>query len=215
MARACVLDRLHGACILRFVGWAGQLVQRSRGRVPDRPALLAPGRPALSYAELHALVSRTAAGLQASGIDRGSRVALVVENGPEAASAFLAIASAAAAAPLNPAYSRTRARVLPRRPLRRGGRRRRLARHAGARGGAARGSAVIDLHVDTPLRPGLPARRCEAGAPGRARPDAVALVLHTSGTTSRPKLVPLTHGQLCVRPATSRRPFGSRRATGA
>ena len=30
------------------------------------------------------------------------------------------------------------------------------------------------------------------------RADHVALVLHTSGTTSRPKLVPLTHGNLCV-----------------
>src|SRR6478752_3683251 len=106
MGRAWVLDRLRGTFILRLVVGTGQLLQRSSERVPDRPALLAPERPALSYAELHALVSRTAAGLQANGIDRASRVALVVENGPEAATAFLAIASAAAAAPLNPAYSK-------------------------------------------------------------------------------------------------------------
>ncbi len=37
-----------------------------------------------------------------------------------------------------------------------------------------------------------------AGAP---RPDDVALFLHTSGTTSRPKGVPLTHGNLAARRA--------------
>ena len=31
-----------------------------------------------------------------------------------------------------------------------------------------------------------------------ARADDVALLLHTSGTTSRPKLVPLTHANLCA-----------------
>src|SRR5205823_5790991 len=34
--------------------------------------------------------------------------------------------------------------------------------------------------------------------PGFAQPDDVALVLHTSGTTSRPKLVPLTHTNICT-----------------
>jgi non-ribosomal peptide synthetase component E (peptide arylation enzyme)/thioesterase domain-containing protein len=33
---------------------------------------------------------------------------------------------------------------------------------------------------------------------GLARPDDVALILHTSGTTSRPKIVPLTHANLCA-----------------
>jgi acyl-CoA synthetase (AMP-forming)/AMP-acid ligase II/acyl carrier protein len=33
---------------------------------------------------------------------------------------------------------------------------------------------------------------------GFAGPDDVALVLHTSGTTSRPKIVPLTHANLCA-----------------
>ena len=34
--------------------------------------------------------------------------------------------------------------------------------------------------------------------PAFAQPQDVALVLHTSGTTSRPKLVPLTHANLCA-----------------
>src|SRR4029077_10974392 len=170
------------------------------GRVPDRPALLAPGRPALSYAELHALVSRTAAGLQANGIDRASRVALVVENGPEAATAFLAIASAAAAAPLNPAYSarelafyledvRAEAVVVSA-----------TASSPVREVAEQRGLKIIELAVD-PSAPagGFRLSGVEVGdsGPRAADENDVALVLHTSGTTSRPKLVPLTHGQLC------------------
>jgi acyl-CoA synthetase (AMP-forming)/AMP-acid ligase II len=34
--------------------------------------------------------------------------------------------------------------------------------------------------------------------PGAAQPDDVALVLHTSGTTSRPKIVPLTQRNVCA-----------------
>jgi acyl-CoA synthetase (AMP-forming)/AMP-acid ligase II len=34
--------------------------------------------------------------------------------------------------------------------------------------------------------------------PGPAEPDDVALVLHTSGTTSRPKIVPLLHRNVCA-----------------
>jgi thioesterase domain-containing protein/aryl carrier-like protein len=44
---------------------------------------------------------------------------------------------------------------------------------------------------------GGPAGRTVAPAGARS-PDAVALVLHTSGTTARPKIVPLTHAKLCL-----------------
>jgi acyl-CoA synthetase (AMP-forming)/AMP-acid ligase II len=37
-----------------------------------------------------------------------------------------------------------------------------------------------------------------AAAPGMAHADDVALVLHTSGTTSRPKIVPLTQRNVCA-----------------
>jgi oxalate---CoA ligase len=38
----------------------------------------------------------------------------------------------------------------------------------------------------------------DAGAAGPAGPDDIALVLHTSGTTSRPKIVPLTQANLAA-----------------
>ena len=187
--------------ILGFVGSLAELVERASTGAPDRPALLAPGRPPLGYADLHALTTRTAAGLQASGIERSSRVALVIENGPEAATAFLSIASAAAAAPLNPAYS---ARELAfyledlhadavvvsttvSSPVRE------VAEQHGLR--------VIELVVDPSTPAGTFALSGLEGGDSTPEPADeadIALLLHTSGTTSRPKLVPLTHGQLRV-----------------
>ena len=43
---------------------------------------------------------------------------------------------------------------------------------------------------------GLQIRSGGAVPPDTAQPDDVALLLHTSGTTSRPKAVPLSHGNL-------------------
>ena len=70
----------------------------------EAPAIMAPGRAPLSYGALRRLVGDTAASLNRLGIGRNDRVAIVLPNGPEMAAAFLAVGSAATAAPLNPAY---------------------------------------------------------------------------------------------------------------
>ena len=75
----------------------------SAGR-DDAVALSAPGRRPLTHGQLRALVTDTRAGLARLGVGRGDRVAIVLDNGPEMAACFLAVASAAASAPLNPAY---------------------------------------------------------------------------------------------------------------
>ena len=82
----------------------GDLLERPGALEPRADAILAPGRLPLTHGELGELVSGVAGGLRASGFGGGSRVALLVENGPEAACAFLALTQAAAVAPLNPAY---------------------------------------------------------------------------------------------------------------
>ena len=70
----------------------------------DAVAIAAHEAPPLTYAGLRALIERTRATLNDLGIGLGDRVAIVLPNGPEMATAFLCVASAATSAPLNPAY---------------------------------------------------------------------------------------------------------------
>src|SRR3984957_6634154 len=70
----------------------------------DAAAFAAHEAPLLTYAGLRALIERTCATLNDLGIGLGDRVAIVLPNGPEMATAFLSVASAATSAPLNPAY---------------------------------------------------------------------------------------------------------------
>ena len=67
-------------------------------------AIGAPGREWLTYGGLRALASQVEADLRGFGIGAADRVAIVLPNGPEMATAFVTIAQAAVTAPLNPAY---------------------------------------------------------------------------------------------------------------
>src|SRR5215831_714138 len=68
------------------------------------PAIGAPGTPALTFGGLRSQVEQAIATLNGFGIGRNDRVAIVLPNGPDMATAFIAIASGTTAAPLNPAY---------------------------------------------------------------------------------------------------------------
>src|SRR5450432_3189865 len=72
---------------------------------PDAPAILAPGRSALSYSRLYQQVSETVTALNNMGIGRNDRVALVLPEGPDMAVALLAVSSGATSIPLNLAYN--------------------------------------------------------------------------------------------------------------
>src|ERR1700742_4585078 len=69
-----------------------------------RVSIGAPDRASMNYRQLRALAERTVTALNGMGIGRGDRVAIVLPNGPEMASAFIAIGCGATTAPLNPAY---------------------------------------------------------------------------------------------------------------
>jgi acyl-CoA synthetase (AMP-forming)/AMP-acid ligase II len=155
------------------------------------PALGQPGRPDLDYAALTATIDAAGRALAGLGIRPGVPVAIVLPNGPEMAAVFLAVASHAVAAPLNPAYTEDEfafymedlgAKLLlvlqgndtP-------------ARAAAARLGIPVVEAVPGEAAGSFTLAGAPEGTATLNSEGD-----VALVLHTSGTTSRPKIVPLT-----------------------
>ena len=166
-------------------------------------AVSAPGAADLSYGGLHAQIATTAAALRGLGVAPNDRVAIVLPNGPEMAVSFLGVASACASAPLNPAYraeefefylSDLQARCL-------------IVEEGSASpavGVAERLGVELVRLRPTPERGAGSFTLSGAGAPSAAgeslasTPDDVALVLHTSGTTSRPKIVPLTHRNICA-----------------
>src|SRR5262249_49227484 len=71
---------------------------------PESVAVGAPRRRSLSYSRLWCQVDGMVAWLNAHGIGRGDRVAIVLPTGPELAVAFLGVSTGAVAAPLNPGY---------------------------------------------------------------------------------------------------------------
>lgn len=177
------------------------LLERAQARGADLPAILASGRPPLRYGDLIQLVADHTRVLDGLGLKRGDRIALVLENGPEAATAFLSVTCTATAAPLNPAYRADEfafylADLAPKTVLVSKGVASPVREVA-----AALAIPLIELVTD-PSRPAgqfeMATGRGRAGATlrGRVESEDDALLLHTSGTTSRPKLVPLTHGNL-------------------
>jgi acyl-CoA synthetase (AMP-forming)/AMP-acid ligase II len=169
----------------------------------DSPALWAPGRPALTHGRLRDLAQRTVASLNALGAGRNDRVAIVLANGPEMAACFLGAACGVTTAPLNPAYradefefflSDLGARLL-------------VVEHDSTSPAievAQRlGVRIVDLHPgeaagDFTLRARSGGAAAAPAHPGPAEPQDIAMVLHTSGTTSRPKIVPLSQRNLCA-----------------
>ena len=64
----------------------------SRAGADDRPALVAPGKPTLTYRQLRENVVALAARLNSLGLGRGDRIAIVMNNGPEVILTFFAAA---------------------------------------------------------------------------------------------------------------------------
>jgi len=177
----------------------------------DATALSAPGGSPLTYRGLRALVADTVASLGSQGIGPGDRVGIVLDNGPEMAAAFLSIGSAATAAPLNPSYraeefefylTDLRAKLLV---VGKG-------KDSPAIGVARKLGVPIARLVAHPERgAGTFTLEYEGAGTAKAKPvraatpDDIALVLHTSGTTSRPKIVPLAHKNIAASAANIRR----------
>jgi acyl-CoA synthetase (AMP-forming)/AMP-acid ligase II/thioesterase domain-containing protein/acyl carrier protein len=171
-------------------------IRRACEKSPKAIAILSPGREPIAYRQLMAQIDSAAQYLARTGMGRGDRVAVALPTGPAMATACLSTIAACACAPLDPtspvdeisnslAAMRIKAAILP------------LdvdsnARAAVIRNGLAlieldahpRISGLFELVSSLPLGDTLPSPPRQAD---------LAFLLQTSGTSSRPKLVPLTH----------------------
>jgi acyl-CoA synthetase (AMP-forming)/AMP-acid ligase II len=179
-----------------------ELIQSSAAAAPDQAALLDVEARVMTWQQLHEHVCVLGAELRGRGVGSSDRVALVLPDGPMMAVAFLAVSSACACAPLNPNYRerdfdfyigdlKPKAVILP----------------VGAISpvepvATAHGIPVWRMACE-PERDSFTCRlegagdACPAGSEV-AKPEDIALILHTSGTTSRPKMVPLSQRNLAT-----------------
>jgi oxalate---CoA ligase len=164
------------------------LVQRGADASADGPAIVAPDGGAHSFTALLTSIGNVRGRLRRAGVRRDDAVAVVLPNEPAMAIAFLGVASGAACAPLNPAYreAELQASFDDLRPA------------ALVTDGCSPESEAVARAGGVPVLPPLDAAEIPIADDDRPAPDDIALLLHTSGTTSRPKRVPLTHANLCT-----------------
>jgi oxalate---CoA ligase len=179
-------------------------------RTPDAPALLVPGSPAITYERLWNSANALAESLARVGIGRHDRVVLLLPQGPAFATALLGTMSAAIAIPLDAAltvselgvalrgFNADTAIVVPSIPDE-------------TRSCLSRlGMSIFELHTDEALdtfvlagQTGRP--RCPWTWP---RPEDIAVVGQTSGTTRMPKRIPRPHGRILESGRRHRDRFG-------
>ena len=182
------------------IGTLASLIAEHARATPKATAILAPDRATLTYEALARHIDDVAHALARAGFARGSRIAIALTNGPEYATALLAVMSCATCVPLDPQCDAETFRFLCTR--------------------LRVDAIIVDAHTSPAIRRtahdlGVPLVMLVATPDGPAgtfelhcestrlpvpiaRPDAddVALVLHTSGTTGKPKAVPLTQRRL-------------------
>ena len=171
----------------------------------SRPAVIVPDGPTVTYAQLRAQIQHIAACLSSflPSFSPSTAVALSLVNNLEFTASFLAVTwMRGVAAPLNPSYTveenkfylddmKCAALVVNR-----------------GEGDKARQAAgdyripVLEISWDAQHSSLVLTSQGKALTPKPSplspRPTDVCLILHTSGTTSRPKAVPLTHLNLCT-----------------
>ncbi|MDZ8240940.1 MAG: acyl--CoA ligase [Nostoc sp. ChiQUE01a] len=163
-------------------------------------ALVSPEGRSLTYKQLRENVAGLVSQLHSFGLKRQERIAIAMTNGSPMAITFLAAALSGTAAPLNPKYKQeefafyyadTQAKALIT-----------LSEEPEAAIAALTPDMMlINAKVNTDgtlsfelIKTG--SKPAEPSNPAAPNADDVAMILHTSGTTSRPKRVPIRHRNL-------------------
>ncbi|MGE0653193.1 MAG: AMP-binding protein, partial [Alphaproteobacteria bacterium] len=182
----------------------GEIVRRHARETPDAAALMSEDQNPLTYRGLASVMDRIQASLNAAGFGRGDRVATVGRSDAANAALVVGIWSCAAAVPMNPALSADEFAA--------------YLRELKVQG------VAVDATMDTPARAaaqeaGLPLLEVEAtdhrvagmidirpgapagtpASPDPAQLDDLGVVMLTSGTTSRSKVVPVPHRHLSIK----------------
>ncbi|WP_448041344.1 amino acid adenylation domain-containing protein [Bradyrhizobium liaoningense] len=171
-------------------------------RTPAAPALLAPGRPVLNYRALGNRTQDLIRTLRGLGIAPADRIAVALPRGADSALALIAVASAAVCIPVSPDLTADE-----------------LQRYFGelklaalvTRADMNSASRDVARALDIAVIDFVPGPKDDLGGcafigpsvgpastSGPSRGDDDAFILLTSGTAARPKMVPLTHRNVCL-----------------
>lgn len=162
----------------------------------DNIALTAPDRADTSYQMLREHCQNIGRQLASQGLTHTDRVAIVLPNGPEMATAFLAVSSYMSAAPLNPAYKQSEYQfyledLKPKLVIVAQG-----SDNPVRKAAAGLHIPVVEAVIGDDMPAGLFTLFDTEQDIEPASASDEALVLHTSGTTSRPKVVPLLQSNI-------------------
>src|SRR5437763_13826427 len=151
----------------------------------------------ISYHEVAAQVDELTNQLTDFGLRKDDRIAMALPNGLEVIASFLAASTVGTAAPLNPSYTLdefkfylqdtdARALIVPANSAE-------AARAAADECNVLIIDALIDNHGRVRFSTG---GKLNTAGRNEEQPEDIALILHTSGTTSQPKRVPLSHANV-------------------
>lgn len=170
--------------------------------IPVAPALLASGRPPLTYGALGARIAHLVRTLRGRGVAPDDRIAVALPRGADSALALIAVASSCACVPVNPDLTADELqRYFSELKLTA------LVTRADMNSPSRDVARALDIAViDFVPGPETDLGGCEfvgatigpASTNGGARAEDDAFILLTSGTAARPKMVPLTHRNVCL-----------------